>query len=620
MTPAVLSAPFVPFVPLRTQLVRQVMLAALFCALLASVAQAFLVSSQARRSFDRAVNDFTRAHMAPLSAALWDIDSEQIRAQLSDIASREPIAGVRLITAAGIEFLAGALPPDRAMANAAGSDHVALDIKRLTAGGTDASAVPLGRLFVGFNRALLTRNILIEAGKIIAFIMIFTALLCAMMFRVLRSKVTAPLTKLRAHVSSLTPETLGRSMPPLRPAGKWRDEMDMVADGFQTLHSGIERYVGERNLANEQLQKERDQLDATVRDRTAALSKLNQFLATVSNVTLRFLNVERADFPAAVQKTIRELAELTASKKVCLAQRRGAAHDTLWFWQEFNAHEMLRVGAGFELPLGGSELEVLRINNANVTPNWADVLQAQQAGRAVLCRRDSETHGYLLALFDQQDETLGDREVTLLAETLFSTLARWRSLQEVEDARAELTTLSNTDALTGIANRRYFVSHRIGVAQQAFAGGQGLAVIMVDIDHFKRYNDTYGHDEGDNCLVAVARAASQALTASILFARLGGEEFAALFACDSVDEAAACAESVRKAVQALAIDHTRGENGRVSVSLGVGFVRTNETEPTALQPVVDALMRHADQALYKAKRAGRNIVAIERMAWPKINQ
>lgn len=219
-----LSAPFVPFVPLRTQLVRQVMLAALFCALLASVAQAFLVSSQARRSFDRAVNDITRAHMAPLSAALWDIDSEQIRAQLSDIASREPIAGVRLITAAGIEFLAGALPPDRATADAAGSDHVALDIKRLTAGGTDASAVPLGRLFVGFNRALLTRNILIEAGKIIAFIMLFTALLCAMMFRVLHSKVTAPLTKLRAHVSSLTPETLGRSMPPLRPAGKWRDK------------------------------------------------------------------------------------------------------------------------------------------------------------------------------------------------------------------------------------------------------------------------------------------------------------------------------------------------------------------------------------------------------------
>ena len=180
--------------------------------------------------------------------------------------------------------------------------HVALDIKRLTAGGSDASAVPLGRLFVEFNRALLTRNILIETGKIIALIMIFTALLCAMMIRVLRSKVTAPLTKLRAHVSSLAPEILGRPMPPLRSASKWRDEMDMVADGFQTLHSGIERYVGERKLANEQLQKERDQLDATVRDRTAARSKLKQFLAVVSNVSLRFLNAEHAGFPAAVQK------------------------------------------------------------------------------------------------------------------------------------------------------------------------------------------------------------------------------------------------------------------------------------------------------------------------------
>ena len=67
-------------------------------------------------------------------------------------------------------------------------------------------------------------------------------------------------------------------------------------------------------------------------------------------------------------------------------------------------------------------------------------------------------------------------------------------------------------------------------------------------------------------------------------------------------------------MQALAINHTCGENGRVSVSLGVGFVRTNETDPVALQPVVDALICHADQALYKAKRAGRNIVATERMA------
>ena len=129
-----------------------------------------------------------------------------------------------------------------------------------------------------------------------------------------------------------------------------------------------------------------------------------------------------------------ELADLTASKKVRLAQCRGAAHDTLWFWHEFNAHEMRQVGAGFELPFSGTELEVLRINSANVTPNWACVLQAQQTERAVLCRRDSETHGYLLALFDQQDEALGDREVTLLAEMLFSTRARWRSPQEVEDA------------------------------------------------------------------------------------------------------------------------------------------------------------------------------------------
>ena len=586
------------FVPLGTQLLRRVLLVALFCAVVASVVQAFWVSNQGRRGFDRVVEDITRARLAPLSAALWDIDSTQIQAQLNDIARSDYIAGARLITAAGIEFSAGAAPPARDAGNRAAGDREVLDVMRLVnTGGVDSAAAPLGKLFVGFNHALLKRTILQEVGKIIAFIVVFTAVLCAMLLRVLRHKVTAPLTKLSEHVSSLTPETLGQPMPALRPAGKWRDEMDRVADGFQTLHDGIERYVGERNQAHEQLREERDHLDATVRDRTALLSTLNQFLATISSVSLRFINKERAEYPAALQQAMLELAALTGAKSVCLAERIGSADDTHWFWHRFNAHEILKFGDGFKLPSGGRELEVRRIDSATVEADWACVLATHRAAAAVVCRQDGEAHGYLLALLDQQGQALADREVTLLAEMLFSTLSRWRSLQEVESARAELTLLSNTDALTGVANRRFFVSRRVEIAQQALTRGQGIAVIMVDIDQFKRFNDTYGHDAGDGCLIAVAHAAAAAaaaaaaLPASILFARLGGEEFAAILACEAEQEAVGVAEAIRKAVQALGIDHVRGVEGRVSVSLGVSFTRHVESEPAPLQAAIELLMR-----------------------------
>lgn len=602
-----------PFVPIGAQLLRRVLLVALFCAFVACAVQAVFVGNDARRSFEHAIKDVTSVHMAPLSAALWDIDGKQIQAHLDEIVSSDHIAGVRLITAAGIEFTAGALPPARDASLLAGGDHVAFEVKRL--GGAEApSAAPLGKLIVSFNQAFRARTILVEIGKTIVFIMVFTGALCVMLLSVLRSKVTVPLSRLREHVSRLTPETLGQPMPALRPIGKWRDEMDMVADGFQTLHSGIERFVGERNQAHEQLQRERDQLDATVRERTATLSRLNEFLAMISSVSMRFINTELAAYPAALRITLSELAELTGARRVCLAQRNGQGSDAQWFWHEFSAQEIRTAGAGFILPPAGGGMTVQFLDSATVAADWAPVLLAHGAQRAVVCRRDGDAQSYLLALLDQQGQALPEQQVMLLAETLFSTLARWRSLQEVEGVRADLTVLSNTDPLTGVANRRYFVSHRIAVAQQALAAGQGIAVIMVDIDHFKRYNDTYGHDAGDTCLVAVARAVAAALPPPILFARLGGEEFSAILACDELEAGVAYAEAARKAVQALAIKHVRGANGRVSISLGVSFVRHTESEPAAVQIVIEGLMRQADQALYRSKRAGRNTVSVEHAA------
>lgn len=178
-------------------------------------------------------------------------------------------------------------------------------------------------------------------------------------------------------------------------------------------------------------------------------------------------------------------------------------------------------------------------------------------------------------------------------------------LSELKEAQEELQSLSRSDALTGLANRRHFDEHLQHAWARASLDGQALSMLMVDVDHFKAYNDFYGHQAGDACLKAVA----QALLASTrrpddLAARLGGEEFGVLLQNTDPDSARATATRVCDAVAALRLPHARSSTTEwVTVSVGVVTVRA-EARPAGPQ---DMLSR-ADEALYDAKREGRNRV------------
>ncbi|GGS03829.1 diguanylate cyclase [Deinococcus sedimenti] len=170
--------------------------------------------------------------------------------------------------------------------------------------------------------------------------------------------------------------------------------------------------------------------------------------------------------------------------------------------------------------------------------------------------------------------------------------------RELAAANAQLEQLSRTDALTGLANRRAFdqqYAHTLALAQRT---GVLATLIMVDLDHFKRYNDTLGHPAGDTCLQQVARilqASCQRRTD--LAARYGGEEFALLLTDTDLAGAQQVAQRVHSALQAAAIPHPGHPLGRVTVSLGIAS--------TAAPDLKDA----ADQALYRAKASGRNTTA-----------
>jgi diguanylate cyclase (GGDEF)-like protein len=161
--------------------------------------------------------------------------------------------------------------------------------------------------------------------------------------------------------------------------------------------------------------------------------------------------------------------------------------------------------------------------------------------------------------------------------------------------------LSQTDALTGAANRRSLFARLEAELERSERFEHATGVAFVDVDHFKRFNDTLGHPAGDEVLRRVAAVLGQAVRKVDLVARHGGEEFGVVLAGADRAAALAAAEKLRAAVEAAGIGHPASDLGRVTISVGVAVYPDDGRD---LASIVDA----ADAALYAAKRAGRNAV------------
>ncbi len=209
------------------------------------------------------------------------------------------------------------------------------------------------------------------------------------------------------------------------------------------------------------------------------------------------------------------------------------------------------------------------------------------------------------ARIQAQDALLAERELSLAAQRGVNEELDRRvqeRTQELEQARhdleranGELTRLSYTDALTRLPNRRQVDE------QLPLLGSDELAVLMLDIDHFKRINDSYGHPFGDRCIAAVGEVLRQQVRRSgDLAARYGGEEFIVLLRGCARTAAERIAESIRANVEALRLDH-QGEAVELTISVGLAH-------GAAGGYAVEPLVAEADAALYAAKQAGRNRV------------
>jgi diguanylate cyclase (GGDEF)-like protein len=182
-------------------------------------------------------------------------------------------------------------------------------------------------------------------------------------------------------------------------------------------------------------------------------------------------------------------------------------------------------------------------------------------------------------------------------------LERRRLHKELKEVLAQTVALASTDALTGVANRRTLDQRIDDQWRQALRHQTSLALLMIDVDHFKQYNDEFGHQAGDGCLRAIATTLGKHVCrAGDLVARFGGEEFVVLLPYEEAEGAKTLAEILRFAVFELAIRHPAGISGRVTVSIGCAAMIPHEGQS------FQQLLEQADEMLYLAKRVGRDRV------------
>ena len=192
------------------------------------------------------------------------------------------------------------------------------------------------------------------------------------------------------------------------------------------------------------------------------------------------------------------------------------------------------------------------------------------------------------------------------------TQIRRKKYQEALKSQYQMSiSMAITDALTGLYNRHYLNTHLGNVVKQALKNGKHLALMIMDMDHFKSVNDTYGHDVGDMVLKQLATLIIQQSRSSELAARFGGEEFVVMMPETDPVSALAAANRMRETIEAASfIIDDAGTVLKKTVSIGVASLHPDGDS-------AESLLKRADEALYEAKHGGRNQVKVSAAMAPK---
>ena len=215
------------------------------------------------------------------------------------------------------------------------------------------------------------------------------------------------------------------------------------------------------------------------------------------------------------------------------------------------------------------------------------------------------TSRYVFADWNSRAWYIGIVTSLLVLSLLFAARLLSVEFQHRLEVEARLRNMTRVDGLTGLSNRRNLDERLLFEWHRSKRSGEPLAILFVDIDRFKSYNDTYGHQAGDDALTSVAQAiAKSSQRPGDITARFGGEEFVVVLPETDSKGATLVASAIHAAVHALSINHTGSEHGMITVSIGVASTQANDIADAL------ALIKAADRAVYRAKASGRNQTSV----------
>jgi diguanylate cyclase (GGDEF)-like protein len=614
------GTPIPPFRPLSLRLVFWVLLYSTAFTIVMTLALTGLHYLDERDQALEQLQFAAASYRKSLATSLWELDMPAARLQLDGVASFPLVGEAELVTSIGQRVRASKYT----VADTEAGGKPALQERLIS---PDHPDYVVGELRLYVDHHALLRRVEADALRILGGEAIKGLLFGMLLAWLTTQLVTRHVSHIARSVATLQPDALDQPLILERRRPPHRDELDQLTDAINRLHQRLHQYIVMQKSLESQLREHRDGLAQMVADRTQSLERLREFHGMIITVLTRFINLPPDQANVAVDHGLAAFGSYFDAKRCLLLMHdpddRGYSVANAW------------------PPLQGiGTAEAFRLSVDDLPPMAVQTLHAQTwiciddtAARAAM----SQAHQRLLALLgcnactvisiEVKGATVGllclvgvavpsdstDAKLLQLASQVAANMldhnAAQRSLveaqQALQEANRELTTLSRRDPLTSIANRRQFEETKDIEFRRATRAGSQLSVLMCDIDDFKRYNDTYGHAKGDDCLVAISRRMTDLFSrAGELPARLGGEEFAVLLPNIGHDDALRLADGLRQAVWDMHLPHAASSVAdRVTISIGVASLRHD------FHRDFDRLLQDADEALYRAKETRNRVAA-----------
>ncbi|MCA0950618.1 sensor domain-containing diguanylate cyclase [Shewanella chilikensis] len=570
-----------------------------FFALMTMAAQLFWNYQDGVEGSNRRLHEYVEANLPGMAQAIWDVDHKLLRDILIGIGMQPYVSGASLSSADGIALQVG---KNQALDNEIFLFPIIYRQQQI------------GELKVQRSRNQLYYELWRQMILIVVGNGLKTLLMIYVILTLVRSLVTGRLAALAAYVNRID---LGqpRKVPlPNEVGAANQDEIGSVARAIEQMYRRIRTDFARKRWQQRHLTRGQRQLSEQVEfshKELAWQARANELLADLS---LQFLKVQPGDVDQALADVGRQIAELFAVERVTLLEikEQQLCYRSVWsrrddllsssyidiselnrFSEQLNTRHMIVV----------EDVETLQSDDS---AEYRLLKQLQLRSLALFAITDGQDLLGILSLSNSQSPKLWPQSrramLTQFAAALNELLVRERrdlqmlGLQrELLGLNHKLKQLSETDELTGLANRRPFTES----LARLLASKEEGALIMLDVDHFKAFNDCFGHPAGDRVLQRLAQAMRKALPERALLARVGGEEFALVLPGVDRRQAEGVAETLLTQVRELQITHGSAPAGIVTISLGLALLTQNTRD-------LSEVIRVADKALYQAKHQGRN--------------